>query len=345
MRKLVHILILLFMITRGIFAEDIRVEASLDTVKYLIGDWIPVTIKAAHPPEVEVYPPQITDNLGELAVIKWEVLDPEIYKRETLEKWLLTVAAYDTGNFTIPPLEIGYCAPDDSIISLAQTDSLKVYIATSGGDTLSEIHDIKPPVEVAAEFADYLPYIIIAIILIAIAAAGYWMWRKRKAETAQEEGGTPAEIQIEPYQLAMRRMTKLEAKKLWERGFVKEYYSEVTEIVREYLEGEFKIPALEMTTYELFESLISCNLVPTEDAKQLFEPADLVKFAKFTPEADKCKEAINDAYKIIRKARYIKISRQPAVSVEQQTVDGRQLTVDGRQLTVDGRRLTVDGER
>ncbi|NQS97596.1 MAG: hypothetical protein HQ591_04005 [candidate division Zixibacteria bacterium] len=316
MRKLVHILILLFIITRGIFAEDIRVEASLDTVKYIIGDWIPVTIEAVHPPEVEVYPPQITENLGELAVIKWEVLEPEIHKRETLEKWLLTIAAYDTGNFTIPPLEIGYRAPDDSIISLAQTDSLKVYIATSGGDTLSEIHDIKPPIGLAREFADYLPYIIIALILIAIAAAGYWMWCRRRFEPVQEEGETPAEIQIEPYQLAMRRMTELEAKKLWERGFVKEYYSEVTEIVREYLRGEFEIPALEMTTYELIESLISDRLVPVEDAKQLFEPADLVKFAKFTPGADECKEAVNDAYKIIRKARYIKITRQPAVSVE-----------------------------
>lgn len=311
MRKSVCISILLLVVTRGIFAGDIWVEASIDTTEYLIGDWIPVTIEAVHPPGVEVYPPAVTEKAGGLDIIKFESFESEVRGGETVVKWLLTIAAYDTGSYTVPPFQIGYSSVEDSVISIIATDSLMVFVASAGGDTLTEIHDIKPPVGVAAEFADYLPYIIIAIILLCITIVGYWMWRKRKAEPAQEEGEIPAEIRIEPYQLAMRRMTELEAKKLWERGLVKEYYSEVTEIVREYLEGEFLIPALEMTTYELIDGLISDRLVPVEDAKQLFEPADLVKFAKFTPGAEECKEAVNDAYKIIKKARYSKITRQP----------------------------------
>jgi len=82
-------------------------------------------------------------------------------------------------------------------------------------------------------------------------------------------------------------------KKLWQAGKVKEYYPELTDIVRVYIEDRFAVMAIEMTTHEILDGLKK-HLINDEAMQKLrgsLELADLVKFAKANPtplENDTC---------------------------------------------------------
>ena len=92
------------------------------------------------------------------------------------------------------------------------------------------------------------------ILLAALAIIGFWIYwfviRKRKEQ--EEE---PTYRALPPYEEAIYRLNELDEKLLWQNNKVKEYYSELTEIVRGYIERELKVPALEKTTDEIIETL------------------------------------------------------------------------------------------
>jgi hypothetical protein len=144
-----------------------------------------------------------------------------------------------------------------------------------------------------------------------LGAVGYWYWRRRKqllVIKAEAEG--IESVHIDPYDKALRRLTEVEAQRLWERGFVKEYYSEISEILREYFEGEFSLPALEMTTYELITELEANPVVSLDTAEKYFRIADFVKFARFIPEPEGCRSAGRTTYDLLKEAHSSKIARE-----------------------------------
>ncbi len=309
---LLSTLVILFVFApqRCAASDQIRISAALDTTEYLIGDYIPVRIEVAHSPDIIVFPPDPGEKAGKLEVIELIQFEPARAGEEIIDNFTLNLAAYDTGNFTIPPLTINYHSRGDTVISSIAADSLFLTVKFAGGDTLSGIHDIKPPANLPREFADYLPYIIL-LALLAVAALTYWRWKRRKLRPREiEESAVAAEF-IDPYRRAMKRLTELEAAAPWKKGFVKEYYSEATEIFREYIEGEFEIPALEMTTEELLDEISVNNIVDLHRAKEYLQDADLVKFAKYIPDAENCQRLIDQTYKLLKEARDNALKRQP----------------------------------
>lgn len=109
------------------------------------------------------------------------------------------------------------------------------------------------------------------------------------------------------FEEAILRLTELDEKLLWQNNKIKEYYSELTEIIRGYIERELKVPALENTTDEVLEMINDfkkSNMLETSKEsisklKNLLQQADLVKFAKSTPLAIEIQENRKDATHII----------------------------------------------
>ena len=296
------IIILLIPLASG-FSANIEVAASVDTTEYLIGDWIQVDISAVHPQELIVFPPDLGEKAGDLEVIRLLAFKPEVSENTVKSKWRLTLAAFDTGAFTIPPFEIGYHVAGDSVTSTTETDPLNVFVYSAGGDTLQAPHDIKPQMDAPLEFADFLPYII-ALIIAAAIVLFIWWWKKRKKEKPAEDE-IPDIPQIDPFEHAMKRFVQLENKQLATKGFVKEYWSELTEIVREYFELALHIPALEMTTDEFFEAVTDEDTMAEKSHREMFITADLVKFAKLIPTRKQCLAAMQNGQEIVRQARPI----------------------------------------
>jgi hypothetical protein len=94
----------------------------------------------------------------------------------------------------------------------------------------------------------------------------------------------------------------LEEKKLWQQGLVKEYYSEVTEIIRRFFERRWNIIALEMTTDEILVQIkhVPEALMVWKEMGTFFLNADLVKFAKYQPEPAEHEQEMLSAYEIVR---------------------------------------------
>ena len=155
--------------------------------------------------------------------------------------------------------------------------------------------------DVFDDFKIYI-YLLIAALLII----GFWIYwfviRKRKTE--EEEASYRA---LPPYEEAMYKLNALDEKLLWQNNKTKQYYSELTEIIRGYLEREINVPALEKTSDEIIETLtdfhstetIRTSLESIKKLKALFQEADLVKFAKSKPLALEIEEDRRDAEAII----------------------------------------------
>jgi hypothetical protein len=118
-------------------------------------------------------------------------------------------------------------------------------------------------------------------------------------------------VVIPPHREALTALRVLEEKKLWQQGLVKEYYSEVTEIVRRFFERRWNIIALEMTTDEILVQIkhVPEALIVWKKMGSFFLTADLVKFAKYQPAPAEHEQEMHSAYEIVR-------SMMPKTSIE-----------------------------
>jgi hypothetical protein len=164
----------------------------------------------------------------------------------------------------------------------AQTQPLELeIIATPSPNDPNDLEDIKDIIPEPALWTDYLPWIFTIGGLVLAAILAYWLIRRyKKLKTTGSR-----RFELPAHTLALRRLDALAGKNLWQNGRVKEYYAELTDIVREYLERRFYIPALESTSGETILHLRDGNF-PAEKLsalEDLLEQADLAKFAKVTP--------------------------------------------------------------
>jgi flagellar basal body-associated protein FliL len=166
------------------------------------------------------------------------------------------------------------------------SDSIKVEVANVQVDTLKQkMYDIKDIVPANEGLGNWWKYLLFILLIAGIAAAIYWYLKKHQKQKTEEE------IYKTPIEKATNLLNNLEKKELWQHGEVKAYYSELTDIVRNYIEEAIEIPAMESTTSELIEGLKTASKkkkmkLSQETIENLFvvlKQADLVKFAKSKP--------------------------------------------------------------
>ena len=152
---------------------------------------------------------------------------------------------------------------------------------------------------------DFLPYLIyLAILLIGIfGLVKLFRHRRNKALAPVIE----EKIVIPPDILALTGLKELRGKKLWQGGHIKKYQSELSRIIREYLEGRYNIKALENTTSQIVRS-IKDKSFDAEDQSTLtriLQISDLVKFAKAKPSINIHEEFMDEAVKFVRKTKFV----------------------------------------
>lgn len=273
------------------FAQKPMVNAEIDTTNIRIGEQFNLKISVAETENVII--PKLT--LKGLEIIDSTKVDT--IKNSLLRKYILT--GFDSGAFYIPQQQI-------FIKNRAYfTDSLLVNVATVAIDTTKvKKFPIKSIKSEPYTFNDFKIYIYIALAILAIIA--FWIYwfviRKRK-----EEVEAPTYRTLPPYEEAIIRLNELDEKLLWQNNKIKEYYSELTEIVRGYIERELKVPALENTTDNILDMLRDFKMAETittsqetlDKLRSLLKEADLVKFAKSKPLAIEIEDDRKDAEHII----------------------------------------------
>ncbi|NUN10607.1 MAG: hypothetical protein HUU54_15640 [Ignavibacteriaceae bacterium] len=288
--------ILFFVFTISLFPQNFSAGAGADSSSYLIGDFINYRVKLKHPDNYKYALWDIQKNLGGLDLIS--VSQPLVKAEGGIQNVEITytVAGYDSGSKVISGGEVIFFAASGDT-QRVRVDSTILFINIVDVDTSAEIKDINEPRRIPLSTAEILLWIGIVAGIILI---GYLIYRFYPRKEKKEEIPVVPEIPVD--ERVMQKLADLEAKKLWQNGKIREYHTEITEIVRWYFEEKLKIPALEMTTGEICRSL-STGLNMSEVAKvteSFLNNADLVKFAKFVPLAGINEEMMTQAREIVR---------------------------------------------
>ena len=267
------------------------VKAEIDTTNIRIGEQFQLKISVDETQNVII--PKI--QLKGLEVIDSTRIDT--IKNSLIRRYILT--GFDSGAFYIPQQQI--FVKNQAFL----TDSLLINIATIAIDTTKlKKFPIKSIKKEPYTFDDFRIYIYLILAILAI--IGFWIYwfviRKRK-----ESEDAPTYRTLPPFEEAILRLNELDEKLLWQNNKIKEYYSELTEIVRGYIERELKVPALENTTDEVLAMIkdfknadsIETSKETIKKLKDLLQEADLVKFAKSKPLAIEIEDDRRDAEFII----------------------------------------------
>lgn len=261
--------------------NSLEVSGELDTNTILIGQPAYLIIKASHPAGEKIIFPVFKDTLSEkIEILSIEKTD-SIYSADSLvltEIQKIKITGFDSGYFVIKPLQIKY-AGDSNL--MAETEALLFNVATIPVDTASAIKDIKPPLDVPITWQEFIPYIAGGLALLVLIYFLYKWWKKRQRIIIKPEIIVPTESAFE---WAMKQLDLLNQSRLWQNDKLKEYYIQLSEITRIYLDKQFQINAQEFTSAEILSALKHrINFEEMQKLKQILLLADLVKFAKEIP--------------------------------------------------------------
>ena len=269
-------------------AQNISIEK--DTI--LIGEQIEISIscnlnKLTYWPDIE----NITSE--EIEIINLSQIDTS--NLNVTQKALITV--WNSDKYIIPAFTFSENNVSDLITLYVQDIEIK--------DTDTILKDIKGPLDdtfkktIKNTKNQIIKWIIFAIIFIIMIYILYVVFLKRRL-VRESEIHIPAEV------IAFNRLSELEQKKLWETGKINEYHTELSEIIRRYLEGRFKFIALELTTDEILTELKSViNNDIFKKLQKILERADLAKFAKNQPTDLQNLESMSLAKEIISSTKKI----------------------------------------
>jgi hypothetical protein len=296
----IKLYILFLLISTSLFAQ--KVTTSIDSTKKKIGAEFKLTLKTDVDTLSKVKFPN-AKFFGALEVIQSYKIDTvkNGARYELIKKYGLT--QFDSGKYTIPRIPVLINGKPSF------SDSIKVEVNDVKVDTLKQkMYDIKDIAKVESPLGSWWIYLL---ILLAIGVIGYFVYKFIKKRQSQPK--VEAIVYTSPIEKATSLLQQLEKKELWQKGEIKNYYSELTDIARNYIEEEIHIPAMESTTSELIEGLrkaakqqkLKLSNETVENLEKVLKQADLVKFAKVKPldfEIEEDKKRISSSIVTIHKS-------------------------------------------
>ncbi len=300
--------------TLTLLAAPPRVTARVEPDSIGIGDRFDYIIEVEKDLVQVVDFPLLTPKDGKIELVEDAPVDTlEREGRRLKLRKRYRMAAFDEGRYNMGLAEVLYA--DKNIVDTlhSEGDSLRLEVGTFQIDSTSQsIYDIKPQQTLPFRFAEIRGYLLWGLLLLLLlAAAGYGLLRWLQARGKRlGDLFRPAPPQP-PHVTAIRALEALHHQKLWQNNRHKQYYSGLTDILRTYISGRWGIGAMEMTTDEIVDALRGETLPDKAamDLTALLRDGDLVKFAKFTPEAEQ-----NEADYL--KAYYFVEETKPAEEVE-----------------------------
>jgi hypothetical protein len=289
-RKLIYNFLTLSLSTLGLLVAGQNsapwVEGRLERDSIYLGSQTTIAFSIASPDDYLWQWPVLTDKITDkIEIVSQTGIDTVRQRRSDLLllKKQVTITSFDSGYHAMPPFIFQFKAPGDTIWTSLETEPYLIYVAGLDVDLSLPIRDIKGPLRAPVTFMEVLPWLILALLV----AGGILLYRHylKKKRARLPVIPKPVKPRIPPHTKALDALEQLRQKKLWQGGRIKEYHSEITDILRHYIEGRYNIMAVEMTTTEIIAAA-ELHQVPSQARNKLqsiFERADLVKFAKSMP--------------------------------------------------------------
>lgn len=301
-KNILVIFLLCFMPLKKIIGAELQIKTEIDTNEILIGDQVVLSYILSKPEEIEILMPKYGQMLTKGVEIIGQVqVDTSLKDDALILTQNLTLTSFDTGMFYIPPQAFVVKTPE-RIDSLFSKDTwLKVHGVAI--DTTGTVRNIKAPMKAPVTFKEAWPYGAGALLLAILAYFVHYYYSrvsKGKPVFKPEKPKEPAHL------VALRSLDKLRAQKLLDKGDVKEFHTQLSIIVRRYIEDRYKILALEQTTREILIDLFKQGSnIPydKELLEELLSLADLVKYAKGEPSLEENEAKLNEAYNFVKSTK------------------------------------------
>jgi hypothetical protein len=289
------------------------VSASLDSTRMLVGDQVWLRLQVELPREGSLVWPQWRDTLTSgIEVLRTDSLVRRKQGKEGMvysQSLLLT--CFDSGTHRIPPQK--FVVDTDTLWSLP----LLLEVMPVTVDMQQGIKDIKPLRKVPLTFSEVLPWAG-GVLLLLLLIMG-WRWYARRRRRVQANSSGPS---LPPDVLALNQLEALRVARLWQKGRVKEHYTRLTDILRQYLDARFDISAPEMTSEDLLRQLKKSPDVSADwqhRMRDLLTCADLAKFARHQPEPLENERYVETVASFVQETRRVS---EPAVPADNSHVEG-----------------------
>ena len=291
------ILFILFfaVISHFIGAQPPVIKASMDSAQILIGEQTRLRLEIAADKNRSLQLPFVADTLMQgvevLAISPLDTIDLGNNRMQIRYDYLIT--SFDSALYMLPPFKV--VAGIDTVYS----NQLALKVSTLPVDTESgkfyDIKDIWKPPFVLSDYAAVF-WIIFGVCLLILLLL-YLIFRKKK-ELPWLPGLKADKPALPPHVQALQDLDTIKSEKLWQQGKDKEYHSQLTEVIRTYIDGRFGINAMEMTSGEILQMIREKSEVDPVFAqlKQMLLLADLAKFAKYSPLPDENEMSLMYAY-------------------------------------------------
>ena len=265
-----------------ISAQSVTVNAQIDSLQILIGEQTGITLEVTADADKHIVLPMFSDTLiSGVELIETAKPDSEFLndgKRIVLkQKYIIT--SFDSALYYLPPMEVKVEGETYKSNPLA----LKVYsfpVDTLHPDQFFGPKDVLKPDFVWSDW--YLAIACIVFFFPLIFLLVYFIKRIRDNQPIIRK--VKVEPKLPAHELALKELDRIKNEKAWQKGLQKEYYTELSEAIRNYINGRFGFNAMEMTSSEIIDKLMQVkDESALSELRELFQTADLVKFAKYIP--------------------------------------------------------------
>lgn len=307
------------LLSLSVSAQRASVQATVQPTEILIGEQALINLKVITPKDKTIlFPVFEKEIVPGIEVITMLPPDTTVENNVMTLNFKYVVTSFDSTLYHIPHMSV-FDGTDTiysnsfglKVTSPQLSDSTLAYLEKiNKGETDSidfeqlQLHDIKPVQKAPFVWTDYLWILWIVLgVMLLIALVGLIIWlvlkKKRKGYFFTPPVVLPAHVR------AIRELDKLKEEKIWQQGREKEFYSKLTDILRNYLEEREGINAMEMTSGEILNEVRKLLEVDSvyNNLKQILSTADLVKFAKYKPYPDENDLSMVNAYFFVNQTR------------------------------------------
>jgi len=288
----------------ALLGQNVAVKAVLDTNFLMIGEQTQLHfITTYQDKNTQILFPQLNDTIiKEIEVLSKSPIDTSIADANGLfsQSQSILITSFDSGYYVVPPFY--FIINGDTV----ESDPLLLEVQNMEVDTANAIFDIKQPLSEPFSIKDWLKdnWVWLAAILAALIGIFFLVRYLRREKPVVEEKIIP---KIPVHEIALGKLRQLNEQQLWQNGKIKAYHSEISEILREYIEERYQVNALEETTSEIMHGL-RLHQIPEElklKLSQTLTLADLVKFAKEQPLTNENENSLTNAIEFVEATKMI----------------------------------------
>lgn len=299
-----RIFILLFSMVQIALAQQFTVSSQLDSASIQIGEQARLRLSVAQPTNLQVSIPILSDTITKgieiVEMVKADTISLSDSRIQVNYDYLIT--SFDSGFYFIPSYT--YAAAGDTL----QTAPLGLSVTTvTVNPETDDVKAIKPIMDAPfywSELFTWVGYFLLAFLVVSLIIFVLLKYVFKKKVPFITE--TPQPV-IPPHIVALEKLEEIKVQKIWQCGDIKVFYTQVTDVLRVYLEGRFGINAMELTSDEIMA------LVKKEPGlnevraalKDLLTLADLVKFAKMVPLENENEASLLIAFDVVEKTKPI----------------------------------------